>query len=60
MKLSEFKANLDEVVRDLFIQQKASLPMGSCPDDIEIFVRLADCELVEPLIEADVIGKIIL
>ena len=57
MKLSEFRAKLDEVARDLFIQQKAGLPMGSCPDDIEIFVRLED-ELVEPIIEADADGKI--
>lgn len=59
MKLSEFRAKLDEVARDLFIQQKAELPMGSCPDDIEIFVRL-EGEDDEPLIMVQAGGKIIL
>ena len=49
MKLSVLKQHIAEIEREIFAYQKMNLPMGHCPEDPDVFVKVGDDE-EEPLL----------
>lgn len=49
MKLSVLKQHIAEIERDIFAYQKMNIPMGQCPEDPDVFVKIGE-EEEEPLL----------
>lgn len=49
MKLSVLKQHIAEIERDIFAYQKMNIPMGRCPEDPDVFVKIGE-EEEEPLL----------